>query len=224
MQPDDARVLLLLDLELRLQQVNSKSTLRCFELPPVAASARERVLRLLSVLPPGLTIVGRRDGTDVSADFAELFAFHAETEAKEFTRKLAQANAEQRAVFDELVAALPAAECKSAVGMFFVDGPGGTGKSFLRQLLLHHERKDGFLPLATASTGIASTLLPGCHTVHSRFRVPMDITAESICNVKKNSPLAVLLRDPRVCMVIIDESPMPPENKTTAGCNLTRPA
>ena len=208
MQPDDARVLLLLDLELRLQQVNSKTTLRCFELPPVAASARERVLRLVSVLPPGLTIVGRRDGTDVSADFAELFAFHAETEAKEFTRKLAQANAEQRAVFDELVAALPAAEYKSAGGMFFLDGPGGTGKSFLLQLLLHHERKDGFLPLATASTGIASTLLPGCRTVHSRFRVPINITAESICNVKKNSPLAVLLRDPRVRMVIIDESPM----------------
>jgi hypothetical protein len=144
MQPDDARVLLLLDLELRLQQVNSKTTLRCFELPPVAASARERVLRLVSVLPPGLTIVGRRDGTDVSADFAELFAFHAETEAKEFTRKLAQANAEQRAVFDELVAALPAAEYKSAGGMFFVDGPGGTGKSFLLQLNSIASRAQGW--------------------------------------------------------------------------------
>lgn len=88
-------------------------------------------------------------------------------------------------MFDELVAALQAAEYKSAGGMFFLDGPGGTGKSFLLQLLLHHERKDGFLPLATASTGIASTLLPGCRTVHSRFRVPINITAESICNVKK---------------------------------------
>ncbi|GAA0172854.1 hypothetical protein LIER_26591 [Lithospermum erythrorhizon] len=42
-------------------------------------------------------------------------------------------------------------------GLFFVDGPGGTGKSFLYKVLLAHIRAKGFIGLVVASSGIASS-------------------------------------------------------------------
>ncbi|KAL0021665.1 hypothetical protein WJX77_008631 [Trebouxia sp. C0004] len=52
--------------------------------------------------------------------------------------------------------------------MFFVDGRGGTGKTFLYRLLLSHVRSQGKIALAVASSGLAALLLPGGRTAHSR--------------------------------------------------------
>ncbi|XP_050876133.1 uncharacterized protein LOC127079808 [Lathyrus oleraceus] len=52
-------------------------------------------------------------------------------------------------------------------GVFFVDGPGGTGKTFLYRTLMASLRSRGEIVLATASSGIAATLLPGGRTAHS---------------------------------------------------------
>ena len=41
-------------------------------------------------------------------------------------------NAEQRSAYDEIMAAV----CSKQGGLFFVDGPGGTGKTFLYRALL----------------------------------------------------------------------------------------
>ena len=41
--------------------------------------------------------------------------------------------------------------------------------------------------LATATSGIAATLLPGGRTVHSRFKVPIDITDTSMCAISERS-------------------------------------
>ncbi|CAK8560424.1 unnamed protein product [Lathyrus sativus] len=56
-------------------------------------------------------------------------------------------------------------------GVFFVDGLGGTGKTFLYRALMASLRSRGEIVLATASSGIAATLLPGCRTAHSRFKI-----------------------------------------------------
>ncbi|PHT58384.1 hypothetical protein CQW23_00747 [Capsicum baccatum] len=45
-------------------------------------------------------------------------------------------------------------------GAFFIDGPGGTGKSFLYRALGATVRHRGFIALATASSGVAASLLP----------------------------------------------------------------
>jgi len=45
--------------------------------------------------------------------------------------------------------------------VLFVDGPGGTGKAFLYRALMATLRNRGKIVLATASSGIATTLLPG---------------------------------------------------------------
>jgi hypothetical protein len=46
-------------------------------------------------------------------------------------------------------------------GLFFLDVPGGTGTTFLINLLLAENRKQNEITLATALSGIAATLLEG---------------------------------------------------------------
>ena len=54
---------------------------------------------------------------------------------------------------------------------FFIDGPGGTGKTYLYNILLAKVRSQRHIALATASSGIAALLLTARRTVHSRLKV-----------------------------------------------------
>jgi hypothetical protein len=105
----------------------------------------------------------------------------------------------QAAAFQALDSALsladtlpPAKLCKHQT-LFFLDGPGGTGKTFLLNILLSHVRKQGKVALAVASTGIAATSLEGGTTDHSRFKIPLKIYSDSTCDISKRSHLAELL-------------------------------
>jgi chromosomal replication initiation ATPase DnaA len=55
--------------------------------------------------------------------------------------------------------------------VFYIDGPGGMGKTFLYQTIMASLRSRGQIVIATASSGIAATLLPGGRTTHSRFQL-----------------------------------------------------
>ena len=44
--------------------------------------------------------------------------------------------------------------------LFFIDGPGGYGKTFLEEALLHHVRGQKNIAAACAWSGVAATLLP----------------------------------------------------------------
>ena len=116
-------------------------------------------------------------------------------------------NADQRAAYDVLCQAVTSREG----GTFFLEGFGGTGKTFLINLLLAKVRSDGGIALATASSGIAATLLDGGTTAHSPFKIPIDIQSDSICNISAQSQLAQLLRE--ADLVFWDEAPM--QNKHT---------
>lgn len=65
--------------------------------------------------------------------------------------------------------------------IFFVDGPGGTGKTFVYSIMLAHVRSQGQIALAVASSGIAALLLKGGRTAHSRFKIPLDLDRTSTC-------------------------------------------
>ncbi|CAH9098981.1 unnamed protein product [Cuscuta epithymum] len=67
-------------------------------------------------------------------------------------------------------------------------------------------RSKGQIVLNVASSGIASLLLPGGRTAHSRFAIPLDATEDSTCHIKHGSPLARLIE--RTRLIIWDESPM----------------
>ena len=91
-------------------------------------------------------------------------------------------------------------------GAFFVDGPGGTEKSFLYRALLADVRSKGYLALATATLGIATSILPGGRTAHSRFKIPIDLLEGRACRVSKQSNLAAMIRESK--LIIWDEAPM----------------
>lgn len=65
-------------------------------------------------------------------------------------------------------------------GIFFLDAPGGTAKTFVTKQILAEIRRNGNIALAVASSGIAATLLPGGRTVHSMFRLPLDLAKAEV--------------------------------------------
>ncbi|GJT61107.1 DNA helicase [Tanacetum coccineum] len=67
-------------------------------------------------------------------------------------------------------------------------------------------RSQGKIVLAVASSGIASLLLPSGRTAHSRFKLPLELTDESICKIAKNTHVGRLLAETN--LIIWDESPM----------------
>ncbi|XP_017225164.2 uncharacterized protein LOC108201383 [Daucus carota subsp. sativus] len=91
-------------------------------------------------------------------------------------------------------------------GLYFVYGPGGTGKTFLWSAIISKLRSAGRIVLAVASSGIASLLMNGGRTAHSRFKIPINIDEFSCCEIKQNTYLAELIYE--TSLVIWDEAPM----------------
>ena len=93
-------------------------------------------------------------------------------------------------------------------GVLFLDAPGGTGKTFLINLILAKIRSEGKIALATASSGIAATLLKGGRTLHSTFKIPLDLNAMDIpvCSIKRGTALCKVIQEAKA--IIVDEAPM----------------
>nr|CAD1820584.1 unnamed protein product [Ananas comosus var. bracteatus] len=109
---------------------------------------------------------------------------------------------EQKGVYETIISVVS----KNEGGVFFLYGYGGTGKTFIWRTLSAAIRSKGQIVLNVASSGIASLLLPGGRTAHSRFGIPLAITEESTCNIKQGSDLAELLIHTK--LIIWDEAPM----------------
>ena len=110
----------------------------------------------------------------------------------------------QKQVFDKVMSAV---EDQSHLCVF-VDARGGTGKTYVLNGILSAVRvlDGGSVALAVGSTGIAANLLHLGRTFHSRFKVPLNINSESICNIDAQSALAKM-----ICMakiIVWDEAPM----------------
>ncbi|KAL8615794.1 hypothetical protein ACOMHN_048502 [Nucella lapillus] len=93
-------------------------------------------------------------------------------------------------------------------GIFFLDAPGGTGKTFVTNLILAKVRQKKEIALAVASSGIAATLLEGGRTAQSAFKLPLDLSRQEspTCNISKGSPTAKVLQ--RCKVIIWDEATM----------------
>ncbi|WVZ67157.1 hypothetical protein U9M48_016277, partial [Paspalum notatum var. saurae] len=114
----------------------------------------------------------------------------------------ASLNAEQRSAYDEILAAVDSGEG----GVFFVDGSGGTGKTFLYKALLATVRGVGKIVVATATSGVAASIMPGGRTAHSRFKIPLTIYDRLSCSFTKQSGTAQLLKE--ASLIIWDEATM----------------
>nr|XP_043620368.1 ATP-dependent DNA helicase PIF1-like [Erigeron canadensis] len=109
---------------------------------------------------------------------------------------------EQKHVYETIITAVSAQQG----GVFFLYGYGGTGKTFVWKTLSAAIRSKRQIVLNVASSGIAALLLDGGRTAHSRFRVPININENSLCSIRPDSPLAVLLQQTK--LIIWDEAPM----------------
>ena len=111
---------------------------------------------------------------------------------------------DQRVAFSAITSAISG----NQGGLFFLDAPGGTGKTFLINLILAQVRQRGHIILAVASSGIASTLLEGGRTAHSAFKLPLDVSRceYPVCGITRSSAKGRMLQQ---CKAIIwDECTM----------------
>jgi hypothetical protein len=98
-------------------------------------------------------------------------------------------NTDQRAAYDEIMSAVDGDEG----GVFFVDRPGGTGKTFLYRALLAMVRGQKKIVVATVASGVVASIMPGGRTTHSRFKIPLSIDDGGFCTFTKQSGIAKLL-------------------------------
>ncbi|XP_019191277.1 PREDICTED: uncharacterized protein LOC109185784 [Ipomoea nil] len=133
---------------------------------------------------------------------AEELAYDNELLKTEHETLVTKLTDEQKNVYDSVMNDI----YSNGGGLFFVYGYGGTCKTFLWRTLSSKIRSRGDIVLNVASSGIASLLLPGGRTSHSRFAIPLSLNEDSTCNISQGSDLAELII--RSKLIIWDEAPM----------------
>ena len=119
-------------------------------------------------------------------------------------------NNDQRRIFDTITGAVE--DDRSRV--FYVDGPGGTGKTYVFNAVLDHVRRQGHIALAVAFSGTASLLLKGGRTAHSQFKIPLKVRSNSMCSITPRSERAQLIKETK--LIIWDEASMISSNMIDA--------
>lgn len=124
------------------------------------------------------------------------------------SEKVPLLNSEQRYVYETVLQSVTSSLDSVGNNLFFLDAPGGTGKTFLINLLLATIRKDGNIAIAVASSGIAATLIEGGRTVHSALKLPLNLNSVDTpsCTIGKQSDMAKVLRDFK--LIVYDECTM----------------
>jgi hypothetical protein len=89
--------------------------------------------------------------------------------------------------------------------VFFLDSPGGPGKTFVYSVLLASVRCDEHITIGVASSGIVALLLKGGQTSHSIFKIPIAIGRDLMCSILVQSDSAELLWEAK--LIVWDETP-----------------
>ena len=108
---------------------------------------------------------------------------------------------EQQVVMDKVMTMVDSGEG----GLLFLDAPGGTGKTFLLNTILAKVRLAGKIALASASSGIAATLLVGGKTAHTTFGIPLKLQyiESPTSSINKGTNRAEMLK--QASLIVIDE-------------------
>ncbi|XP_058742537.1 uncharacterized protein LOC131615038 [Vicia villosa] len=132
--------------------------------------------------------------------------YNVETERENFNNLFRALTDEQHSIFEKIMEAVR----KQGGGVFYLHGYGGTGKTFMWRTLSSALRSKKKIVLTVASSGIASLLLPGERTAHSKFKIPVLTLDNSTCNIDKNIEHSQLFKATNV--IIWDEAPMDHKN------------
>ncbi|TKR88023.1 hypothetical protein L596_012327 [Steinernema carpocapsae] len=135
-------------------------------------------------------------------DGSEMYASYAEIQSRAASL-LQDLNTEQESVYREVMQ-----ERNDINGrrLFFIEGSGGCGKTFLYESLYYGLRAQGHKVLSVAHTGVAATLLPNGSTVHRAFGIPLTTEEDMQSHIDLASHRAEELK--QVDVVLWDESTM----------------
>ena len=159
----------------------------------------------------GLPVPRQRGDSILALEYQRQVYNNTEELSRQAENLQGQLTEDQREVYSSFMSMLEEGhvnENSSCQSMMFLDAPGGTGKTFLVNLILSKIRSMGKIVLATASSAIAATLLQGGRTLHSTFKVPLDTHRmdQPVCKITGTSVLAKVIRD--TSAIIVDEAPM----------------
>jgi hypothetical protein len=143
------------------------------------------------------------DSYDASCDIPREIFEEASIEANEDDVALSDTfNEEQRAAYDEIMSSVDTEHGVSSLWMV----PAGPERLICTKhfLLLYAVRKK--IAMATATSGVAASIMPSGRTAYSRFKVPLTIDNGAFCTFTKQSGTAKLLR--ASSLIIWDEASM----------------
>ena len=135
------------------------------------------------------------------AVIAEETNYDTEEQEEKYRQRLQLLNDEQKQFFQAVKEGID-----GEGGMFIVDAPGGTGKTYVLDCLLSYVRSKGGIAVATALSAVASKLLDGGRTLHSKLKLPINIQEDSLCKFNKNTAVGKMMI--RAELIIIDEVSM----------------
>lgn len=102
--------------------------------------------------------------------------------------------------------AIDSVQTKDSPNIFFLQAPGGTGKSFLLNTLISNLWINEKSVISAAWTGIAASLLKGGQTCHTAFGLPFTANETSVSRYSCQSAQAQRIRD--CSLIIFDEATM----------------
>uniref|UniRef100_A0ACD5XK49 Uncharacterized protein n=1 Tax=Avena sativa TaxID=4498 RepID=A0ACD5XK49_AVESA len=156
-----------------------------------------------SILDHGLPL---KTGNDNSSCINDLISDELHEDCESLLRTAEamqmQLNKDQRIAFNAIVDRVR----NDKPGFFFVSGHGGTGKTFLWNALVAYLRGYKRIVLTVASSGVASLLLPGGRTAHSRFKIPINLDDDGVCDIRRSTMLSSLIES--ASLIIWDEALM----------------
>lgn len=144
--------------------------------------------------------------------------------------RIASLNTQQKKAFDLIMEAVAEEGAAAHPRCFYIDGPGGSGKTYLYNTLMASVQSKGhvaaafattgitlfyhtdvsqkkvYLPFSITHTGIAAQLLSNGRTVHSGFRLPVPTIDTSTSAMCLRSVEANNLRNAQ--LIVIDEASM----------------
>ena len=104
---------------------------------------------------------------------AELSRHSADHNQQLFEMQVVKLNYKQLEIFEEIKKSLDEVEMRDGLDMFYIDAPGGCGKTYLLRVIAAFFRSKGLIVSISATTGVAAKQYPSGVTNHNRFILPI---------------------------------------------------
>jgi PIF1-like helicase len=142
-----------------------------------------------------------------TGNVTEAATFNQAEEEAEAERRITTLNPQQLEAFTKIINGIDFPENQK---LLYLNGPGGSGKTYLYNTLMSFVRERGELVLAYASTEIAATLMKNGSTIYRGFKLPVPLVESSVSGIKQTSAETETLR--QASLIIIDEVTMLPKD------------